>query len=566
MKDLIVRLGIFDEPEEQKQDFYDVDLLKSHIGVFGISMSGKTTFLQTLIVRIHQVLSNITAEEEIYILDFSNNLNAYKSLPYITAYFDSFQEENVRRMFKILDECYQRNIKALPGKIYSEYETNLNEVFNETSPKHVTLIIDGLDAFLSNDSYNTYHEIFKKILRDGLSKGISIVFTASSTSFGIANIISYTKTIIALELADDMYSTLFSKKVKPPIKNKGRCISSGENGIQEVQIFCPYDFSNKELTTDIFIENLNKWLKEKNHDNIIEYCIGKKLKVFESELDKNSWKKYTDQDWAEYHKETIKDESCIFTAGLDYYSFEPVTIDLLNSRSIAIYGKKSSGKTNLLSLILECAKEIPNVHFVFVEDSRKGLTRNAESVKNIIDSLSDDSYHMIDSGRKWWEKFIEFLIKYGYITQESLEIKGRAFEEENIESEIKKLYNPYEFTVFVMQNRSFYDTRNNDTYIEQLADFVSTDYDNVRKIFIFSDVQKIVVKHVSTIFNNYIDHAFLLNDILHFVNDAGQNSVFGSLEQDYLKEQYGKCDRGDGFYLNAGLVEDSKIKIIKQDI
>ena len=43
--------------------------------------------------------------------------------------------------------------------------------------------------------------------------------------------------------------------------------------------------------------------------------------------------------------------------GLDYVKCEPVSVDLDNSRVIAIYGKKEFGKTNLLSTLLDGISE-----------------------------------------------------------------------------------------------------------------------------------------------------------------------------------------------------------------
>ena len=123
MKSLELVLGLYDDPEQQTQKNYSVDLLRSNIAIFGSAMSGKTTLLKTLLLRLHQVL-RVTDKEEVYILDFGNNLNTYKDLPYVIAYFDAFQEENVRRIFKAVEKHYEQNIRALPGKSFLDVDVN----------------------------------------------------------------------------------------------------------------------------------------------------------------------------------------------------------------------------------------------------------------------------------------------------------------------------------------------------------------------------------------------------------------------------------------------------------
>jgi len=52
---------------------------------------------------------------------------------------------------------------------------------------------------------------------------------------------------------------------------------------------------------------------------------------------------------------------------LDYVNFYPVTVDLEQSRVIAIYGKKGFGKTNLLYLLLSgVVQQRPEAEIVFL--------------------------------------------------------------------------------------------------------------------------------------------------------------------------------------------------------
>ena len=47
-------MGIYDAPEKQAQPVFYLEPLKNNVAVFGGPMSGKTTFIKTLLVRLHQ--------------------------------------------------------------------------------------------------------------------------------------------------------------------------------------------------------------------------------------------------------------------------------------------------------------------------------------------------------------------------------------------------------------------------------------------------------------------------------------------------------------------------------
>ena len=208
MNSLKLVLGRYDDPENQNQDNYDVDLYTSNLAIIGSAMSGKTTLLKTLIVRLHQVVQT-SAPEEIYILDFSNNLELYRTLPYVVAYFDALNDENVRRLFNVLEKKFYKNIKNLSGKSYVDLP-------DKSKIPHTTLILDGLNTFYTEDRYSAYQEILQKLARDGLSKGISIVFTANDNSGGINRLLQSFNRVIGFDLSKDKFSELFSGKIEKP--------------------------------------------------------------------------------------------------------------------------------------------------------------------------------------------------------------------------------------------------------------------------------------------------------------------------------------------------------------
>ena len=577
MDALNLKIGLYDSPEQQTQDHYAIDLYRSNFAIFGSSMSGKTTLLKTLLIRIHQVCA-LTSKEEIYILDFGSNLSEFKRLPYVVACFDATHEENIRRIFNRVENRLSENIKMLKGKSYLQSKV-------EDRPAHITFIIDGLNSFMGEDRYNVYHDSLQRLSRDGLSKGLSIVFTANESTGGVHKLLPSFKCIAAFDLPKDTYMEIFGHRVEKPMPIKGRGVVNSEDGIYEFQAYLPYninDLSCSDISEidKIISELVNRFCKSiedggyidtataQSNVKILLSCANKKMKNFTDDLTKDNWKDYTSMTWDEYRTSGMC-KGTEMVAGLDYYTLEPVKIDLNRTRSIAIYGKKSSGKTNLLSLVLEIASNISGVKFVVLEDARGGVEdpKKASAIASILSRASYVEYlHSPD-------EFVEYLKTEGYYDVPKSMSPTYGIEDtvlndsDGTSNSFSEKTHP--FTVFVIQSRLFYQTSAggpNEQLIHRIDQFVCNESTTNKKLFIFSDVQMIPDDFNVTIFNNWIDHAFLLDDIVRFVgNPRGQKSVFGSQDIAELKEQFGKCELGDGFYLNLELVELTKLKFIKQE-
>ena len=75
---MLCTLGRFDIPIIQMQPPFKVDLLDSNVILFGSAMSGKTTFIKTLINILHKQYNE--KQEQVFILDFGGALYDYKEL------------------------------------------------------------------------------------------------------------------------------------------------------------------------------------------------------------------------------------------------------------------------------------------------------------------------------------------------------------------------------------------------------------------------------------------------------------------------------------------------------
>lgn len=604
-KTMICTLGQYDIPIVQKQPLFKVDLLDKNIALFGASMSGKTNFLKLLIQTLH--MTNNVDDEQIFILDFGGALASYKGFPLVSAYFDNSNEEYVKRAFKILEEIIKNNTKELDGTGFSSFN-------GEKKMIHTTFIIDNLNAFQDEPRYLAYQEKFAKICRDGLSKGITVVFTASDTK-GLSSYLNSFGQKIALEMPADKYMDIFNAKVTEigAIAGRGFAnVTMKPDGIEGTfRMNAPYELqcyiADPLDNTTNYIQTLKDKFKFDEDSNVYTRCVKKYL-TFSGDL---TFSEYDRLKQTPITSEKKSEENpCPVSVGLDYIDFYPVTVDFSESRVIGIYGKKEYGKSNLLRLILdELLKKKSYARFVFFDDGRKQLKefyekceslgldckKFIESKKNMTlppneteNSSFDMSNGFMDvievkktkgSIRKTVSAYQQF---YHFINDNYMDLTWNGLSNNQIHSPIATyIYGdanaglmpsydenrkPIKPTVFILQSKMLYLSANGEKqFINNILPKLAAIAEEEDLIFIFTDIQKITDQETNNFFNNTLGSVFLLDNIAEFASERGQKSVFGSMDVKSLKEEYARCEKGDGYYYNIEADRLVKMKFIKTE-
>jgi hypothetical protein len=120
------------------------------------------------------------------------------------------------------------------------------------------------------------------------------------------------------------------------------------------------------------------------------------------------------------------------------------------------------------------------------------------------------------------------------------------------------------FTVFVIQSKLVYLNANeNKRFINAILPQLVAVAEERGYLFIFSDVQKISDAEQNSFFNNIISTAFLLDNIAEFAGERGQKTIFGNMDVKSLKEDYARCEKGDGYFYDVEADNLLKLKFIK---
>ena len=569
-------VGKYDIPSKQCQSVFQIDLLNSNVAIFGSALSGKTNLLKLFINCLHK--RNNEKNEQIFILDFSGALQEYKNMPLVSAYFDSSNEEYVKRVFRILEMILRKNIKELGSRNFATGRTS--------NLPHTTFIIDNLNAFVDESRYNSYHEKFGRLCRDGRSRGISIVFTATYTK-GLARYLLSFEQKIALNFSQEKYTELFGIKSEPLGNIPGRGyanVTERPNGIigtfnlnapYEVQILKSSDIADE---TSNFIRKLH----EKYGYDAATAKFDREVKKYQTFPQELSY-----SDFLELKQPYSLDErnpSVSFVeVGLDYVDFKPIGVDFDDSRVIAVYGKREFGKTNLLKILLDNLSKIRSTfRFIFFDDGRKQLLDFYDKFKFELDCEYIGEFKAVDvslaNGRIVKRKLSPMQQFYKLIHEDYISLNKDfvdnpilnqiyGVDDENIM--VDDIPNGCEKgeaqpTVFIIQSKSVYlNTKTNSEFIHYILPELLDIAEDNDLTFLFTDVRKITDAEVNLEFNSALKTVFLLDNIAEFASERGGKSVFGEMDQKSLKEDYAKCELGDGYYYNVEADSLKKAKFIK---
>lgn len=522
--ELKLPIGVYDNLEEQLQPVHFVDLYSSNIAIFGNIQSGKTTLLKTIITAIHH-MKHDNIDEYIYILDFNNMLARYVELPFVIACFDASNRDNIRRIFMEIERNFGENSDRLGAESFIEGKPG--EV-----PPHVTFIIDGLNGLFSDESLMEYQSKLQRFAREGLSKGMTIIFTANENIGGISRLISSFGNIIALDMSHDKLTELFPSRPDKPISLKGRGILGFGTAAYEFQAFLPYNIEAFGSDDEANMA-LCSWLRNKGIP--VDEWNSRHLKTFKGDLRKEQLPQYLRKGTS--CTPDTPDE-CIY--GLKYYSIELAKIRLGSAGTIAIYGKKSFGKSNFLKHIIGVASKSLNPIIAIYDDKRKNMK---SKIAGWIDG--DIRIESIGNGENVGENISD-----------------------NVVSEIRKFRRaePEKFIVYIIGNKAFYrgDSNDNPSPICELKqDIENAGISN--SLFVFFDVPRITDYRTRSEFNSVLEHMFIFDDILRFYDGVGADSLIGERRREELREEFGECQLGSGFYFNIVADDLSMIKFIKAD-
>lgn len=331
--EIILPIGIYDDPMNQLQEEYFLNLTEGSTFAIGASQFGKTALLQLLIRGIAERYS--PEECAIYILDFSSMaLAVFEELNHVGGVVTINDTQKLENFMKLIREELATRKERFSKLGITSY-TSYREAGHSDFPQ-IIIMIDGIIA-LKELNIDLMEELMS-FARDGLSVGVSLVMTnpqGSGISYRYTN--NFLHRIAFYCNTRDEYGTLFERARIYPKPVPGRAIVTVEKSLYELQTYLAFEGERE-------IERVNKihdFINEQNARYAGMHVV--QIPTVPEELD---------MDWVEAHPERRPQPYCA-PIGLNHETVEYETVNLLTSTIIGISGRPESGKTNMLRLIFE---------------------------------------------------------------------------------------------------------------------------------------------------------------------------------------------------------------------
>lgn len=228
-------IGLYDDPEGQAQRPLSISFSQDgHHAVCGSVVSGKSTFLQTL---VYSFISRYSPDVLwMYLLDFSSHMLApFEAAPHVGGVIFDQQEEKTARFIHMLIQMMDERKKLLQGGNYSQYVQAVG-----IKLPAVLIVVDNFAAFREKTK-NKYDDVILRLAREGVGYGMFLVVTAAG--FGMAEIPSRIgdniRTVLSLEQADKFKYMEVMRMTRLPIipetDVRGRGLAAVDGRVLEFQ-------------------------------------------------------------------------------------------------------------------------------------------------------------------------------------------------------------------------------------------------------------------------------------------------------------------------------------------
>jgi len=171
-------VGYADYPETHEQKPVEINFALGSAAVYGISASGKTTFLLTALLNLS--LKNSPENLNFYIFDFGSRvLSCFSKMPHTKALHHSDDSENIKKTIaSLMQIMYERQ------KLFGETGVVSFEAYNSTSSLKIPAIVIVIDNYsvVTESHASVMSDNIVKLVREGAAYGIYLLVTGSNKS------------------------------------------------------------------------------------------------------------------------------------------------------------------------------------------------------------------------------------------------------------------------------------------------------------------------------------------------------------------------------------------------
>ena len=350
-----VPVGIFDDPEQQRQGIVRLDLVRSNVFVVGASQMGKSILLQTIAYGLVRLYT--PQQINLYAVDCgSMMLKNFEEAYHTGGVVVSNEEEKCRNLFRLLEAFVAERKKLLSVKGVGNYAAYLEAGFTDI-PLSVVMI-DNMAAF--RELYPEQAEKLISLTREAVGVGISFVITsASSNALSYRARANFGENLVLTCNDASEYSNVFGRCRKTPRETAGRCLIMRDKRILEMQT-AMYGLGKKEAQRS---DSLRQFIRD---NNALVHGRAKSIPTVPDHL---------------YLEDALREHAAAFRrgfripVGMAFRTVEFHAIDLVGESSLALLGD-AKARTAFLQVLLKLLNRtivFHNIRAVVLDDRKCAL-------------------------------------------------------------------------------------------------------------------------------------------------------------------------------------------------
>lgn len=234
-------IGLVDYVRTQEQKPLTIDFSKTgHVGLYGASGTGKTTFLQTLVYSMVCEYAYTPEELNLYAMDFGGrNLGYLSYLPHTGGVVFADDESKLSELAFVLHDIIDER-----KRIFADNNCGTFSDYRAICKKPLPAILVLIDNFASfRDKYMDISDSFIDIISAGKTFGVYFVITGSTRNSIYYKVTEHIATYFTLKM-NDPSNYLDIHNVRPPVVPEdisGRGITVINREIVEFQTAIAFD-------------------------------------------------------------------------------------------------------------------------------------------------------------------------------------------------------------------------------------------------------------------------------------------------------------------------------------
>lgn len=360
-----VEIGVYDDPENQYQGVYSVDLASNNLILIGSSQSGKTNMLQDI---IRSLATKYTPNEvSIYAIDFASMvLKNFEKLNHVGGVVCPSEDEKLKNLFKLLRTEIEERKERLMSVGVSSFAAYKEA--GMTDMPLMVLLIDNLTAL--KELYFQDDDELLSLCREGLTVGLSIVIANSQTNgIGYKYLSNFSARIALFCNDSNEYSSIFDHCRERIDSIPGRCIMELEKRHLECQAYLAFK-GEKEIER---VKDIKAFIAEANAAN--KGMVARKIPLIPATLTQD----YMAEEFSNY----MQDGTSV-VSGLDYATVTPHVVDFSTVGLLAITGREGAGRHNWIKYSVGMLERMyPAKSKVYIVDSISKKLASLKSAANV---------------------------------------------------------------------------------------------------------------------------------------------------------------------------------------